>query len=576
MKYSSSPNERAHKQRVAIIIMKLRRIWLAASLALYLALAIYQLGLPGLHYDEAREAGVNALEILTGAPITAFRDAGLTIGGRTFPLMVQDYIGALNIYLALPFLALTGIGLPNLRMLPIVTGLLVLLLVERSISAWIAWRRTSDDPAQASAAPISLSGLLAVSLLAVSPSFIFWSRQGIFVTNLTQVFVFLCIWQAVQWLRTGRARALIVAALAAGLALYAKLLAVWVIAPLTLLAAGTWLVMWRRGRAPRLTLCALFGAAAAFLLPLLPLLLFNLQTGGTFASIGGNLGQSYYGVNNLAIGGNLWVRMEQLVQVLRGEQFWYLGAVFANQLAPWLALLVIAVGAARAPETVLPPLLLLGSAVLASIFTVSDLFVTHYALLQPLAVAVVGIALGAMLQEPIGGVAPPRRTTRLAPSVGVSHLLVGAFFLTWVAIDLTNTVAYHRALAQSGGLGDHSDASYHLAYHLRYNGMGAPIALDWGMDAPVRYLSEGTVTPIEIFGYASPDAPDAEFANRLAPFLENPDNVYLLHSDGATVFQGRAAAFFDSVAAQGLTAVRQQVFAQRDGTQLYEIWKVQQ
>ncbi|MCB0152093.1 MAG: hypothetical protein KDE01_31110, partial [Caldilineaceae bacterium] len=78
----------------------------------------------------------------------------------------------------------------------------------------------------------------------------------------------------------------------------------------------------------------------------------------------------------------------------------------------------------------------------------------------------------------------------------------------------------------------------HLAYHLRYNGMGAPLALDWGIDAPVRYLSQGAVTPIEIFGYASPAAPDDGFAGRLAPFLENPDNVYLLHSEGATVFAG--------------------------------------
>jgi hypothetical protein len=316
--------------------------------------------------------------------------------------------------------------------------------------------------------------------------------------------------------------------------------------------------------------------ATAFLLPLLPLLLFNLQTGGTFASIGGNLGQSYYGVNNLAVGGNLVTRLEQLVQVLRGDHFWYLGAVFANQLAPWLALLVIVVGAARAPGVVLPPLLLLAGAVLTSIFTVSDLFVTHYALLQPLALAVVGIALGAVLQAPTGGLAPLRRTTRPALHSGVSHLLVGAFFLTWVAIDLTNTFAYHRALAQSGGLGDHSDASYHLAYHLRYNGMGAPIALDWGMDAPVRYLSEGAVTPIEIFGYASPAAPDAEFAEPAGALSgKSGQRTYLLHSEDATVFQGRAEVFFDSVAAQGLTAVRQQVISQRDGTPLYEIWKVQ-
>ncbi|HAJ34086.1 MAG TPA: hypothetical protein DCL15_00120 [Chloroflexi bacterium] len=558
--------------------MKLRRLWLVAALLLYLALTCYQLGLPGLHYDEAREAGVNAMEILTGAPISAFRGVGITLGERTFPLMVQDYIGALNVYLALPALAVTGIGVPNLRSLPILVGLLVLLCVERSVSEWIAWRRTAARPVEhgaPTATPISLSGLLAVSLLAASPTFVFWSRQGIFVTNLTQLFVFLCIWQTVRWLRTGQPRALIVAALAAGLALYAKLLAIWVLAPLALLAGGAWLVMRRRGRVNGPTLPTLVGAAIACLAPLLPLLIFNVQSGGTIASIGGNLGRSYYGVDNLAIGVNLATRLEQLVQVLRGDQFWYLGAVFANQLAPWLAVSVVVIGAARAPGTVAPPLFLLGGAVLASVFTVSDLFVTHYALLQPLALAVTGVAMGAVFQESTGEGGRAPRGQRTRPPTGVSHLLVSAFFLAWLTIDLTHTAAYHRALAQSGGLGDHSDASYHLAYYLRYNGMGAPLALDWGLDAPVRYLSEGAVTPIEIFGYASPEAPDADFAARLAPFLANPDNVYVLHSPGATVFQGRAAVFFASVAAQHLTAVREQVFTQRDGTPLYEIWKVQ-
>jgi 4-amino-4-deoxy-L-arabinose transferase-like glycosyltransferase len=558
--------------------MKLRRLWLATALVLYLALTCYQLGLPGLHYDEAREAGVNAMEILTGAPISAFRGAGLTLGGRTFPLMVQDYIGALNVYLALPLLAVTGIGVPNLRFLPVLAGLLVLIFVERSISEWVAWRRTTARPAThiaLAATPISYSGLLAASLLAISPSFVFWSRQGIFVTNLTQVFVFLCIWQSVRWLRTGQPRSLIVAALAAGLALYAKLLAIWVVAPLALLAAGTWLVMRRQGRFNELTRRTLIGAVLAWLVPLLPLLIFNVQSGGTFASIGGNLERSYYGVNNLAIGANLTTRLEQLVQVLRGDQFWYLGAVYTNHLAPWLAIIVIVIGTARAPKTVAPPLFLLGAAVLASVFTVSDLFVTHYALLQPLALAAIGIAIGATFQEPASEAVHTTRWRRALPPIGVSHLLVSALFLTWLIIDLTHTVTYHQALAQSGGLGDHSDASYHLAYYLRYNGMGAPLALDWGLDAPVRYLSEGAVTPIEIFGYASLDAPDDDFAVRLAPFLANPDNVYLLHSQGATIFQGRASAFFASVAAHNLTAVRQQVFTQRDGTPLYEIWKVQ-
>jgi hypothetical protein len=70
--------------------MTLRRTWYVAALLLYLFLACYQLELPGLHYDEAKEAGVNAMEILTGAPITAFRGAGIALGERTYPIMVQD------------------------------------------------------------------------------------------------------------------------------------------------------------------------------------------------------------------------------------------------------------------------------------------------------------------------------------------------------------------------------------------------------------------------------------------------------------------------------------------------------
>jgi len=551
------------------------RIVLLAGLALYLVLAFYQLGLPGLHYDEAREAGLNAMEILTGAPITAFRGVGLAVMGRIFPLMVQDYIGALNVYLALPFLALTGIGVPNLRALPVLCGLIVLLLAERSVSEWMVWRSppSTTREKRAASTPITPAGLLAVGLLAASPSFLFWSRQGIFVTNLTQVFVFLCIWQTLRWLRTGRSSALVVAALAAGLALYAKLLAIWVIAPLALFAFLAWLRRPRDGdRLVSLAPAKLALAAFAFVAPLMPLLWFNLQSGGTLASIGANLGRSYYGVDNLALGANLITRLGQLVQILRGDQFWYLGAVFANPVAPWVGLAVVGLGLLRSPSYVAVPLLLLACAVASSIFTVSDLFITHYALLQPLTLSVIAVAAGALIAwQPYAAAhrSTPYRSTLLR---SVRPLVVG-LLLTTFAWDLANSVAYHRALAQSGGLADHSDASYHLAYHLRYNGMGAPLALDWGIDATVRFLTEGAVTPIEIFGYASPDAPDAQFEQRLAIFLENPDNVYLLHSEQATVFKGRRERFFAAVAARGRTPVLERRFLQRDGTALYEIWK---
>ncbi len=560
-----APSQAPSTEIVERLDRRWRVLWLAAALALFALLALYQLGLPGLHYDEAKEAGVNAMELLTGAPVSAFRGASVHLFGRDLPLMVQDYIGALNVYLALPFLGLTGIGVPNLRLLSILTGLAALLGLERALSAWVAMHRP-NLPARA--APISVAGLIGVTLLAASPSFVFWSRQGIFVTNLTQPLVFVAIWQGLEWLRSGRTRTLWISALAGGLALYAKLLAVWIVGPFALLAGGWWL--WRRWRgdetAPRLTLFQAAGMVVAFLLPLTPLLLFNLQTGGSLAAVGGNLGQSYYGVQNRDLLQHIPLRAQQIVQVLRGDHLWYLGGVYGNPLAPWLALTAVAVGLIRRWRLMLGPLLLTGAAFAFSLFTISDLFITHYALLQPLLAGVVALGLATLW--------PGAGAAQGWPSPRAGMALVAVALLLWLGLDLAATARYHVALRESGGLADHSDASYHLAYYLEYNGLGAPIALDWGMDAPVRYLSRGRVQPIEIFGYDSPQAPDPDFQARLDIFLPNPDNVYLLRAPGQAVFAGRREAFMAAATASGRAPRLEATFTQRDGTPLFEIWRV--
>lgn len=541
--------------------------WWVAILLLYLVLTGYQLGLPGLHYDEAREAGLNAAEILTGAPATPFRETGLTLFGREWPLMVQDYIGALNVYLALPLLWLTGIGVPNLRILSVLIGLVTLLLVERTVSEWICFMECDTAAVgpplrpvtNRATLPLSLPGLLAMTLLVAAPTFLFWSRQGIFVTNITQPLLFGCLWQGIRWLRLGRPPSLLWSAFWGGCALYAKLLALWVIAPFVLLAGGWWLWQARWGKPNAPLSPFLWGSVVgAFILPLIPLIWFNVESGGTMRAIAGNLGTSYYGVNNLALWSNLGTRLLQVRQVLQGNHLWYLGGIYGNPLAFWGGSLLVLLATICRPRLLLAPLLLLLLALVASLFTISDLFITHYALLHPLAVALIAVAFTALCWT--------NRSFFWWRRLGYACVLI------WLLLDLTATLRYHTALTRSGGLADHSDASYHLAYYLRYNGFGAPIALDWGFDAPVRYLSEGRVTPIEIFGYASPQAPDADFAARLQPFLENSDNLYLLHAPHATVFAGRRERFFEAIAAQGRTAQLTMTFAQRDGTPLYELW----
>ena len=63
------------------------RAWLPLLLALliFCSLAAYQLDLPGLHYDEAKEAGLNAMQLVRGQPVTLFRNAGLHLFGLTLP-----------------------------------------------------------------------------------------------------------------------------------------------------------------------------------------------------------------------------------------------------------------------------------------------------------------------------------------------------------------------------------------------------------------------------------------------------------------------------------------------------------
>ncbi|RME72241.1 MAG: phospholipid carrier-dependent glycosyltransferase, partial [Chloroflexi bacterium] len=141
----------------------------ALCLLVYLAFSLYQLDLPGLHYDEAFEA-VPAVQLLRGQPVTAFRNSGLFIGGRLYPLMTQDYIGALNTYAAIPFILLLGPTPTALRLMSVLVG---------AAGLWLAYLLARD------LAQSRTAGLLAAALLCTDPSFIFWNRQGVFVTAVT-------------------------------------------------------------------------------------------------------------------------------------------------------------------------------------------------------------------------------------------------------------------------------------------------------------------------------------------------------------------------------------------------------
>jgi len=490
----------------------------AIALILFTGLATYQLALPGLHYDEAFEA-VPAMQLLLNQPVTSFRDNGVWLGGRLLPLMTQDYIGAINTYAAIPFFLLLGINPISLRIMAVVIGMLTL---------WLTYRLADllYDPFVA---------VLATLLLAINPTFVFWSRQGVFVTSITAAIGLGSVLMWISWWRTGARRHAMAGAFLLGLGLYAKFLFLWLIVALGLALVVLNLHRWREF-SRRLLQAPIVWSVLAFSLGCAPLIIYNLQTGGTFRSVSTNLTTSYYGTNNLAFVPNLLVRLNQFAAVLTGGHFWYLGGTYGNWVNIFIFLValgitlgVLAIGRNRHEAwRVLFPFVVVAGLIIASCATVSALWVTHFAVLVPWPMLAVAAAVGLLF---------PRRELRVAqsretPLFVLALIVVGA---SWF-IDAANVIRYHQALSVSGGLGAHSDAVEDLTRWLVADERrGTPVvAMDWGITAPVTFLTLGEVTPVEAFGYDWET--DADFNSRVKKFVDEPTTLYLWRAPDEVIF----------------------------------------
>jgi hypothetical protein len=196
--------------------------------------------------------------------------------------------------------------------------------------------------------------------------------------------------------------------------------------------------------------------------------------------------------------------------------------------------------------------------IIQSSFTVSDLFITHYAILLPF----IFVLVGTLVSEVV----------RLA---GRRCLLpVLAALICWGSADLWVTIQYHQALTATGGHSSHSDAIYKLADYLDANRVQTPFVLDWGIEAPLVFLSGGRVQPVEIFGYERLEDPSEGFAEVLKATLSDPASAYLFHVPEETVFRGRRELFDQVVAEAGLVPRIEAAFYERSGRMLYVLTRV--
>jgi hypothetical protein len=208
----------------------------------------------------------------------------------------------------------------------------------------------------------------------------------------------------------------------------------------------------------------------------------------------------------------------------------------------------------------------IGLIVAQSIVTVSGLWSTHILVLLPLpqlVIAAFAVNLGAFLAGNAKGQRSARTMLRTLPVL----LIVGSIILC----DITVDYLYHADLSAGGGSSTFSDAIYRLADYLKTEKKSV-VAMDWGFRRPLQFLTLEEIDPIEAYGLEA--EPGDRFYESLRKLLENPDTLYLFHTQHNTAYP-RRDAFMAEILAEGKTAKLERTFYQRDGSPVYEVYSVQ-
>lgn len=567
--------------------------WLivALALALFLGVAAYHWRLPGLYNDEAYDV-VPAMQLVLGQPVDLNRGVGLHLFGRDFPLMISDYQGVSSMYVVLPLFALFGPGVGPVRAMTIGFGAIAVILT------YLLGRRLFGRPA----------GVVAALLLATNPSFIFWSRVGVYVVNQIVPLALGAALAFMVWRRGGRAGWLFFAALLAGIGLSTKILFIWFILAAASAGVAVWLVDWlwpldatgqsRRRRSlraklnerPAFAMRDLLWGTLGLLLGAAPLIAYNLASGGTFKVIRANVGQTEKGVDNSNFLGNLLGRFGAFKTVLEGSYFWFLGAIHANKLAiPGFLISVVGLVALvclvptyrRFRSATVFTLTLILAILVQSAFTLSGLEATHLLLLLPFPFLISGAFVALLGDLLLGKVSGLRH--RPAARAIVAALPALALTVPLLVGNMVVNVHYQQALTASGGKSSFSDRIYELARYLDtpkldifdYN---QPIALDWGMKYGVQLLTAGRVDPQEIYGQGRPLPLD--YRATLDRLFADPTNVYLAHrADGdnpPAAYPDRTKIFLEHAAARGKIVVPVKIINEPGGVPLFYLYTVRE
>jgi 4-amino-4-deoxy-L-arabinose transferase-like glycosyltransferase len=280
---------------------------------------VHNIHLPGPYFDDVYYSNA-AKHFLQQEPLGAL--SSVTIGGIWFPLTFSPHTGTLTVYIEAAFMAVTG----NLRHLDryLNTGYaLVAIVLAYALAARLLGRGYA---------------LLLAWILAVLPSFVFWSRVGNHLIFFRSVIGAAFFYLTFRWLDTRENKVLYLLAFVVGLGLSTRIEAAWLAVGFLVLAVidgdcrtAVGLVI----RSPRVLLITLAsGLIGGFLF-------VGNQLANNFPilrQIARNADVTLYGHANTAITTNLSRRAEHIAGLFRGNLFPEYGPTYSNLLWPALLL----------------------------------------------------------------------------------------------------------------------------------------------------------------------------------------------------------------------------------------------
>jgi len=542
---------RARKKHVEDLLFLL--VVLLASFGLM----FYNIRLPGMFQDEAFDID-NTMQLVIFGELRSPTRKPLYLFGKAYPVMMHETMGPIYAYSIIPFYYVFGVGVVAARMMPITFGLATIVLTFQ-LGKTLFSRKVA---------------YISTALLSIFPSFIQWTRIGIFGTTVltfltmgTLVFLF-------EWMKTKRPLFLLLTALFVGLGFSSKANYYWFVVNLVILY-----LIWRPRL--RLTLSQVAFSILTFLAAAFPFVLYNclIDPLATPRFALANLTTSMYGTSNVEFLGNLLKRMGQFVSLLEGSTFF--GATGGHTLNPFYSVVFIAMAiglaltffgrtvdrARRKREMAICLLLVL--LFLEGTYTTSGLGIHHLIIFMPFPQMIIAEALDVL---PFHRLASLIRIP-IKPRRGGLPKVVLVLVSILIVADLTVNIGYHQSLQRTGGVGLFSDAIYDLSDYFTDLNVSRPIAVDWGF-SQLGVLTKGKVYPTEIFGYPdwSGSTDMSIFRKTAEDCLRNPDNVYLFHTPRFTNFD-RFSLFQETATHMNRTLILLRTFSQRDGIPVILVYK---